>query len=268
MIDLLKDRAFLFAMGALALILVLAYWDWHEFQIANQIVRETDAALQQIVTVLSTMKDAETGQRGFLLTGFDRYLEPYEQAQREAPKELSDLHRSISREPNLQSQLEQFEHSIRDRFMELQRLIDIRRRQGPEAAVTAMQSDRGKQIMDHVRDLGLGMQGSLQRQLDERNRIAESQTRRARLLSTGASCLLFILVAMATLKFKKEKDAAQAANQAKSAFLANMSHELRTPLNAIIGYSEMLLEEAEDTNQTALVPDVHKSEPRANTCSN
>jgi signal transduction histidine kinase len=41
------------------------------------------------------------------------------------------------------------------------------------------------------------------------------------------------------------KKAAEQANQAKSLFLANMSHELRTPLNAIIGYSELLLEDAE-----------------------
>ena len=47
----------------------------------------------------------------------------------------------------------------------------------------------------------------------------------------------------------KAKEAAEAANRAKSHFLANMSHELRTPLNAIIGYSEMLQEEAEDRGQ-------------------
>ena len=42
----------------------------------------------------------------------------------------------------------------------------------------------------------------------------------------------------------------EAANEAKSTFLANMSHELRTPLNAIIGYSEMLIEDAEDEMKT------------------
>jgi signal transduction histidine kinase/DNA-binding response OmpR family regulator/HAMP domain-containing protein len=54
------------------------------------------------------------------------------------------------------------------------------------------------------------------------------------------------------------RDAAEAANRAKSAFLANMSHELRTPLNAIIGYSEMMLDEAEDRGDTTQAADLRK----------
>lgn len=54
------------------------------------------------------------------------------------------------------------------------------------------------------------------------------------------------------------RDIAESANRAKSTFLANMSHELRTPLNAIIGYSEMLVEDAQDFGYDDFVPDLLK----------
>lgn len=56
----------------------------------------------------------------------------------------------------------------------------------------------------------------------------------------------------------RARDAAESANRTKSMFLANMSHELRTPLNAIIGYSEMMLEEAEDEGHEHFAGDLKR----------
>jgi len=61
-----------------------------------------------------------------------------------------------------------------------------------------------------------------------------------------------------THQLELARDAAEAANSSKSQFLANMSHELRTPLNAIIGYSDLLIEEAEELEAQDLVPDLDK----------
>ena len=75
--------------------------------------------------------------------------------------------------------------------------------------------------------------------------------------------LIGLLIDITDLKklqqdLEQARETAEGANQAKSAFLANMSHELRTPMNAILGYSEMLIEEAEDLEQDDFVPDLKK----------
>ena len=255
---MLKDRSFAFAMGALALVLGLAYADWHQFQIASHDVQSTDATLRQLEIVFSTIKDAETGQRGFLLTENPVFLQPYTQARSKAAEQMATLRDYLAAQPSLQAEFADLQLIVKAKLAELQATIDLAQSQHRAEALAIVKEGAGKRKMDRIRALCGDLQSKLSAQLTQRSQLADRQTKQARIISTVSSCLLFGLVALMTLKFKREKDLAEEANRAKSAFLANMSHELRTPLNAIIGYSEMVLEEAGEGGAREMVPDVEK----------
>ena len=112
--------------------------------------------------------------------------------------------------------------------------------------------------MDRVRDISTEMDRLVRNRLTHEMANGETHALRTQILTAGASLLLFVLVAITNVRYRRQKEEAEAANQAKSAFLASMSHELRTPLNAIIGYSEMLAEEAAESNAAEILPDLNR----------
>ena len=98
------------------------------------------------------MKDAETGQRGYLLTDNEVYLGPYNAAVEQIGHRLDTLRRLTADNPTQQERLATVKQRTDAKLAELKQTIDLRQSQGKAAALAVVQTDRGKQDMDAIRD--------------------------------------------------------------------------------------------------------------------
>lgn len=87
-------------------------------------IAETQAVLQQLGRVLSTVTDAETGQRGYLLSGDTVYLEPYDQARSALPEQLQVLRRMLANDPARRDQLNLIAATATERLASLGEVVE------------------------------------------------------------------------------------------------------------------------------------------------
>ncbi|HYO57332.1 methyl-accepting chemotaxis protein [Archangium sp.] len=126
------------------------------FQGARQLTQTTEGLVESrdqgraLRELRAALVDAETGQRGFLLTGEERYLQPYEQALQELNSNMDHLRQLLDDEPVQRARLARIEPFIRDRLDELDQVLRLRREQGPQAAVARLQQARGRQLMERI----------------------------------------------------------------------------------------------------------------------
>jgi len=113
-------------------------------------VEHIHAGLLSLERLSSTLIDAETGQRGYLLTGEERYLEPYHQALSRVGQEREQLQSLLPDDPSQESRLRDMNQAIVDLLTELRDTVNLKAK-GMEASSTKFSPDRGKRLMDHVR---------------------------------------------------------------------------------------------------------------------
>jgi PAS domain S-box-containing protein len=136
--------------GVIILSTVTTYTFGYAVIRAHRLAAERRALIAHADVVLSTLTDAETGQRGFLLTSNESYLEPYHDALRRLPEELESL-MSPSAEAGTSNDLLKVPALAKAKLDELEASIEARRTSGPEAAIAIVQSGTGKRTMDEIR---------------------------------------------------------------------------------------------------------------------
>lgn len=144
----------------------------------------------------SALLDAETGQRGFLLTGNARYLDPYTAARSEVDARFSAISRLTADNDEQQVRLAPLRRHIDAKLAELHDTIAARRTGGERAALAIVGTDRGKMEMDEIRSRLAVMQQAEERL--RRERLAEMDLAyRSAAVSGILSCLLGIGLTLA-----------------------------------------------------------------------
>ncbi|AYO76399.1 response regulator [Sphingobium yanoikuyae] len=129
----------------------IAYLNIQGLGESDRAIRHTHNVLIALDELLSTAQDAETGQRGYLLTSDRGYLEPYENAVATMPGRLDALARLTRDNPTQQNNLARLRRHVDAKFAELRETIEARRNQSIIQALTIVTTGRGKQEMDAVR---------------------------------------------------------------------------------------------------------------------
>jgi methyl-accepting chemotaxis protein len=105
----------------------------------------------ELALLLSELKDAETGQRGYLLTGVDSYLDPHQAALPEIKDTFAEIVKLTADNPDQQRRLASLSPVIDSKLAELKQTIDLRRAQDPGAALKIVLNNSGKILMDQIR---------------------------------------------------------------------------------------------------------------------
>jgi CheY-like chemotaxis protein/signal transduction histidine kinase/CHASE3 domain sensor protein len=171
----------------------VAYLNIRTLREDNQLIVHSHQVITTLDDLLSTMKDAETGQRGFLLTYNERYLEPYNAGLLAVTSQLDALSRLTVDNPRQQDRIGPLKLHIDAKLAELKQTIDLRRAQGFEAALAVVTTDRGKAEMDTIRSQ-IAVMNQEEADLREKRLGEMTGAYNTALLSGILSCLLGIIL--------------------------------------------------------------------------
>lgn len=169
----------LFFLAGLILLLAVAVASLHSTLTlveASEQVGKTHAILAKLENLLSLAVDAETGASGYLVTGDDRYLDPYREAGSLLDQRIGNLRALLAEKPEQQKRLSRIDLLLREKLAFIRKQIDLRETEGFEAARESVLTHRGKDLMDEIRVIVQGMEREENELLARREELTESDT--------------------------------------------------------------------------------------------
>ncbi|KKB07638.1 hypothetical protein VE26_13140 [Devosia chinhatensis] len=227
------------SLFAVACLVGNSWWTFHNI---SQLVQATTWVEQtadiqlEVARIETDLVNAETGQRGYVLTALTDYLEPYYAGIRYADQRLVQLDRMATGHPAITAQLDDLETAVLGKFEEMRTVISLMETRGQIAARQRISLGEGKALMDEVRLVVSTIQGELASDLEaQKQQVALARTSALSALSlfvTGTLILVALLYATSRRELaRRSKDSAEIAQYAQS--LKSSLAELRRDRNEV-----------------------------------
>lgn len=167
-------------------------------------VKHSQEVLTHLASLLSTMTDMETGQRGYTITGDEKFLEPYHQAVARADAEFRALRELTADNPRQQERLSRLEPLIVARLAFSKTVITLRRNPGFTAAQQETATGKGRQIQDGIRSITAEMEQEENGLSRQRERRTRTTARRTEGVIALGSVLMVAVLGLAMLTIHRE----------------------------------------------------------------
>jgi signal transduction histidine kinase/DNA-binding response OmpR family regulator/CHASE3 domain sensor protein len=193
----LPPRTFAGFVAAIVTVVLIAFFGYRSLDNSADsaaLTTHTLEVMRRVDGLLSSLRDAETGQRGFLLTNRESYLEPYNTARADIPGELQELHRLTASNAKQQELLGQIQRFADQKISEMQETIVLKRAGNADAALAVILTDRGKLAMDRIRDAVGQFLDEDRVTLGQRIEASRQASELTLVITSGGAAILFVLI--------------------------------------------------------------------------
>jgi signal transduction histidine kinase len=267
------------ALVILILVGVVSFWTMAQNSEDRVWVNHTHLVLEKLDAVLANLLDAETGQRGYIITSEETYLEPYYYAREHVHQNVAELRGLTADNPSQQRTLNHLEPLTSTMLSALQDRVEIRKQKGLAAAAEEVREGSAKLHMDEIRGLIGEMRLEENRLLKLRTEeAADASSRTARIVIVTGAALAVAFLCLAGVVVWKEmgqrnraeeevrqlntglerrvtERTAELAERAKELARSNAelqqfayvaSHDLQEPLRMVASFTQLLAKRYND----------------------